>query len=123
MSVWSQGSSPVVAQHSEAACEIDLCRGIFGQELGGALQRLARFGEAAELQSRLTEEIKRLSGIGLRFGHLGQQGLGAGKVAGGRTLHGVADQRLDLEVRKRHARPLARDRRRGKEKAGGRQGG
>jgi hypothetical protein len=29
---------------------------------------------------------------------LRQQGLGAGKVAGGRALHGITGQRLDLEV-------------------------
>ena len=96
----------VVAQHREAAREIDLGRGILGQELGGALQRLARLGEAAELQPRLAQEIEHLAGIGPRVGHLRQQRLGAGEVAGGRALHGVAGQRLDLEVGKGHARPL-----------------
>ena len=88
----------VFAQHRKAAREIDLRRGVLGQELGGALQRLARLGEAAELQSGLAEEIEHLAGIGPRLGHLRQQRLGAGKVAGGRALHGVAGQRLDLEV-------------------------
>ena len=88
----------VLAQHRKAAREIDLRRGVLGQELGGTLQRLARLGETAELQPGLAQEIEYLAGIGPRLGHLRQQRLGAGKIAGGRALHGVAGQRLDLEV-------------------------
>ena len=88
----------MVTQHRQAACEIDLRRGVLGQKLGGTLQRLARLDETAELQPRLTKEIEHLPGIGSRLGHLRQQRLGAGKVAGGGALHGVAGQRLDLEV-------------------------
>ena len=88
----------VLAQHREAAREIDLGGGILGQELGRALQGFTRLGETSELQPRLAQEIEHLSGIGPRFGHLRQQRLGAGEVAGGRALHGIAGQRLDLEV-------------------------
>jgi hypothetical protein len=48
--------------------------------------------------------VKRLPGVGPRFGDLRQQRLGASKVAGDRALHGVAGQRLDLEVGEGHAR-------------------
>ena len=88
----------VLAQHRKATGEIDLGGDILGQELGGALQRLARLGETAELQPRLAQEMERLAGIGPRFGDLRQQRLGAGEVAGRGALHGVAGQRLELEV-------------------------
>ena len=88
----------MLAQHREAAGQVDLGGGLLGQELGGALQRLARLGETAELQSRLAQQMQRLAGIGPRLGDLRQQRLGAGEVAGGGALHGVARQRLDLEV-------------------------
>jgi hypothetical protein len=58
-------------------------------------------------------------GPGLR--DLRQERLRPGKVAGGSALHGVARQRLDLEVGKRHKRRLAEAV--AKKKAGGRQGG
>ena len=94
----------VLAQHRQAAGEVDLGRDFLGQELGGALQRLARLGEAAELQPRLAQKMQRLPGIGPRLDDLRQQRLGAGEVAGGRALHGVARQRLDLEVGEGHRR-------------------
>ena len=72
--------------------QVDLGGGLLGQELGGALQRLARLGEAAELQPRLAQQMQRLAGIGPRLDDLRQQRLGAGEVAGGGALHGVARQ-------------------------------
>ena len=67
-----------------------------GQELGGALQRLARFGEAAELQPRLSQQMQRLAGIRPLGHELGEQRLGAGEVTGLGALHGVARESLDL---------------------------
>ena len=81
--------------------------GFLGQELGGALQWLARLSEATELQPGLAQQMQRLPGVGPRFGHLRQQRLGAGEVAGRCTLHGVARQGLDLEVGESHLPRLA----------------
>jgi hypothetical protein len=97
----------VLAQHHQAAGEIDLGGRLPGQELGRPFERLARLDEAAKLETRLTEDVKRLPGIGSGFGDLRQERLRPGKVTGGSALHGVARQRLDLEVGKRHERPLA----------------
>ena len=97
----------VIAQHRQAAGEVDLGGGLLGQELGGALQRLTRLGEAAELQSCLAQKMKRLPGVGPRFGDLRQQRLGPGEVAGGRALHGIARECLDLEVGEGHPPRLA----------------
>ena len=97
----------MIAQHRQAAGQVDLGGGLLGQELGGALQRLACLGEAAELQPRLAQQMQRLPGVGPRLGDLRQQRLGAGEVAGGRALHGVARQRLDLEVGEGHPPRLA----------------
>ena len=97
----------MITQHRQAAGQVDLRSGLLGQELGGALQRLACLGETAELQPRLAQQMQRLSGIGPRFDDLRQQWLGTDEVAGGGALHGVARQRLDLEVGEGHPPRLA----------------
>ena len=68
VSAWRRDRAPtarfMLAQHGQAAGVVDLGGDFLGQELRGALQRLARLGEAAELQPRLAEQMQRLSGIG-----------------------------------------------------------
>ena len=97
----------MLAQHAEAAGEIDLGADLLGHELGGALQGLARLGEAAELQPRLAKQMLGLPGVGTRLGDLRQQGLGGREVARRGALDGVAGECLKLEVRQRHTRRLA----------------
>jgi hypothetical protein len=97
----------VLAQHHEAAGEIDVGGGFPGQELGCPFQRLARLGEAAELEAGLSEDMHGLPRVGPGLGDLRQERLRPGEVAGGGALHGIARQRLDLEFGERHERRLA----------------
>ena len=118
----------MLAELAETSGEIDLRRGVPGQERGGAFQRLSGLGEAAELQTDLTQEMKELPGIGACLGGLRKQDFGAGEIAAGRALQAVATERLDLLIGECHARALAErpagaKAEGGKEKAGGRQGG
>ena len=85
-------------QHAEAAREIDLRRGLLGQELDGTLERLAGFGEAAELQPHLSQHVQCLARIGSRLDHLREQRFGGGKVAGRGALDRVAGEGIDLLV-------------------------
>ena len=107
----------VFAEHAQATGEVDLGADFLGQELGGALQRLARLGEAAELQSRLAQQMQRLARNWAAPRRPGRAAARRREVAGRGALHGVAGQRLKLEIGKRHAPRLASGAARGQRKS------
>jgi hypothetical protein len=117
----------VPAKLHQAAREIGLGRDVARQELCGALQRLARLGEAAELEPHLAQQMEGLAHVGARLDDAGEHLLGRREIAGRRALKRVAAEGLDLLVVERHAAALAEPcrlaKKNGKEKAGGRKGG
>ena len=92
---------------AETAGKIDVGRRLAWQEFRGTLQRFARIGVAAQLQPHLAQQMQCRAGIGPSLGDLGEQRFGAGEVAGGGALRGVAGQHLELFFGKSHAPGLA----------------
>ena len=95
----------MLAELAEAAREIDLRRGIPRQERGGTFQRLARLGEATELQPDLAQEVKRAGRNWAVPRRPAQTRLRPpAKSPRAAQLQAVAAERLDLLVGECHAR-------------------